>query len=212
MQTDPVSQPDHETEFIACLLDAAHNTGLCFSEAAFVNFYVALKSKPMVILTGPEGSGKIKAVQCLSRILMGDCAQCQLMVGHPWAFSKSENLAMFTEVHARYTTEKLRWLIEEAWQLKHTQGVHRLPHRISPGSSGFFTRWLRNSGRSPQRLGDIHFSGSILSPNLFDWDHGHAKFRLVGSRPSVKDNDRPMANRGKLVPCFSKQKGPTLGG
>jgi hypothetical protein len=81
MQTDPVAQSDHETEFVACLLEAAHKTGLCFSEAAFVNFYVALKSKPMVILTGPEGSGKIKAVRCLSRILMGDCARCQLMVG-----------------------------------------------------------------------------------------------------------------------------------
>jgi energy-coupling factor transporter ATP-binding protein EcfA2 len=171
MQTDPVAQSDHESEFVACLLEAAHKTGLCFSEAAFVNFYVALKSKPMVILTGPEGSGKIKAVQCLSRILMGDCAQCQLMVGHPWAFSKSENLAMFTEVYARYTTEKLRWLIEEAWQPQNTHRVYiACLTRISPGELlSFFTEMAAQLRRGHlTRLGDIHFSGSIpFPPNLF---------------------------------------------
>ena len=171
MQTEPKAQPDHETEFIACLLDAAHKTGLCFSEAAFVNFYVALKSKPMVILTGAEGSGKIKAVQCLARILMGDCAQCQLMVGHPWAFSKSVNLAMFTEVHARYSTEKLCWLIEEAWQPQNTHRVYiGCLTRISPGELlSFFTEvaaQLRHGHLTT--LGDIHFSGSIpFPPNLF---------------------------------------------
>ena len=171
MQSSPVAQPDHETEFVACLLEAAHKTGICFNEAALVNFYVALKSKPMVILTGPQGSGKIAAVQCLSRILMGDCTQCQLMVGHPWTFEKSENLAMFTEVHTRYNTEKLFWLIEEAWHPKNTQRVFiACLTRISPAELLSFFTEVAFQLRHGQliRLGDVHFPEPIpFPPNLF---------------------------------------------
>ena len=171
MQTDPVAQPDHETEFVACLLEAAHRNGICFNEAALVNFYVALKSKPMVILTGPGGSGKIPAVQCLSRILMGDCAQCQLMVGHPWSFEKSENLAMFTEVHARYNTEKLLWLIEEAWLPENARRVFiACLTRISPGELLSFFTEVASQLRHGQLvgLGDVHFSEPVpFPPNLF---------------------------------------------
>ena len=171
MQTDPVAQPDHETEFIASLLEAAHKTGLCFSEAALVNFYVALKSKPMVILTGPGGSGKIAAVQCLSRILMGDRAQCQLMVGHPWSFEKSENLAMFTEVHTRYNTENLISLIEEAWLPENVKRVFiACLTRISPAELLSFFTEVASQLRRGQLVGfgDVHFSEPVpFPPNLF---------------------------------------------
>ncbi len=171
MQTNLVAQPDHETEFVACLLEAAHKTGICFNEAALVNFYVALKSKPMVILTGLRGSGKIAAVQCMSRILMGECLQCQLMVGHPWAFGKSENLAMFTEVHTRYNTEKLLWLIEEAWLPENAQRIFiACLARISPGELLSFFTEVASQLRHGQltSLGDIHFSHPIpFPPNLF---------------------------------------------
>ncbi len=171
MQTSPVAQPDHETEFVACLLEAAHKAGICFNEAAIVNFYVALKSKPMVILTGSEGSGKIAAVQCLSRILMGDCVQCQLMVGHPWTFGKSKNLAMFTEVHTRFNTEKLLCLIEEAWLPENAQRAFiACLTRISPAELLSFFTEVAYQIRHGQliRLGDVHFSEPIpFPPNLF---------------------------------------------
>ncbi|HJW89142.1 MAG TPA: hypothetical protein VJ436_00730 [Anaerolineales bacterium] len=171
MLTNSVGQPDHEIEFVACLLEAAHKTGICFNEAALVNFYVALKSKPMVILTGLEGSGKIAAVQCLSRILMDDCSQCQLMVGHPWTFGKSKNLAMFTEVHTRYNTEKLLWLIEEAWLPENAQRVFIacLTH-ISPAELLSFFTEVASQLRHGQLMGfgDVHFSKPVpFPPNLF---------------------------------------------
>jgi len=62
MYTCSFTSSDHETEFVACLLEAAHNIGQCDNEANWVNIYVALKSKPMVILTGLEGSEKIATV------------------------------------------------------------------------------------------------------------------------------------------------------
>lgn len=171
MQNNPVAQPDHETEFVACLLEAAHKTGICFNEAALVNFYVALKSKPMVILTGLQGSGKIAAVQCLSRILMEDYAQCQLMAGHPWAFGKSENLTMFTEVYTRYNTEKMLALMAEAWLPENAQRIFiACLTRISPGELLSFFTEVASQLRHGQltSLGDVHFSKPVpFPPNLF---------------------------------------------
>jgi|SRR3990172_1687324 len=195
MQTSPLIQPDHETEFVTCLLESAHRTGICVDETAFINFYVALKSKPMVILTGPERSGKIAAVQCLANILLGDCARCQMMMGHPWTFAKSEHLALFTEVHTRYNTEKLLWQIEEAWRPENARKVFIacLTH-ISPAELlSFFTEvafQLRHG--QLMRLGDVHFSEPIpFPPNLF----------LIGTMDTPNFNwwDRDLLSKTTVV-------------
>ncbi|HLE52902.1 MAG TPA: hypothetical protein VI755_12620 [Anaerolineales bacterium] len=214
MQTNPVAQPDQETEFVACLLEAAHKNRICFNEAAPVNFYVALKSKPMVILTGPEGSGKIAAVQCMSRILMGDCAQCQLMVGHPWAFAKSENLTMFTEVYTRYNTEKLLSLMAEAWLPEHLQRIFiACLTRISPGELLSFFTEVASQLRHGQltSLGDAHFSKPIpFPPNLFLvgtmdtqhfdwWDHDLLSMTTVIQWPTA-GNPVSASQNGSALP------------
>src|SRR4030067_714707 len=86
-------QPDYEIQLLTRLSEQASQVGIRFDRTAIANFYVALKSKPLAILTGPAQSGKIALVQCLAHTLMGaDCGgrddrmQCQVMVGHPWSF------------------------------------------------------------------------------------------------------------------------------
>ncbi len=110
-------------------------------------------------------------MQCLSRILMGNCAQCHLMVGHPWGFGRSENLAMFTEVHTRFTTEKLLCLIEEAWLPENTQCVFiACLARISPAELLSFFTEVAAQLRHGQLMGfgDARFSEPIpFPPNLF---------------------------------------------
>jgi len=214
MQTSLVAEPDHELEFVACLLETAHESGLCINEAALVNFYVALKSKPLVILTGPGGSGKIAAVKCLARILMGDCARCQLMAGHPWTFERSENLAMFSEVHTRYTTEKLLWLIEEAWLPENMQRVFiACLTRISPAEVLSFFTEVAAQLRHDQlmRLGDVHFPEPIpFPPNLFLigtmdrlhfdwWDHDLLSMTTVVQWPIV-GTLAPVSQNGSAPP------------
>ena len=166
------AQPDYETEMVTRLSQAASEAGICLDQTAIVNFYVALKSKPLTILTGPEQSGKIALVQCLTRILLGgDCEQCQIMLGHPWSFEKSDNVAQFTEVQMRFNTDKLLCLIEEAWQ---PENAHRVfiacVTRISPAELlSFFTEvafQLRHG--QLMRLGDVHFFEPVPFPsNLF---------------------------------------------
>ena len=55
-----------------------------------VALYVALKSKPMAILWGPAGSGKLAAARTLAATLAGRGEAClQEMVGHAWWASRS---------------------------------------------------------------------------------------------------------------------------
>jgi len=65
---------DPEQEIVARLIEASGETGLQVDPVSIVNFYVALKSKPLAILAGPAQSGKIALVKSLAHVLTdGDC-------------------------------------------------------------------------------------------------------------------------------------------
>lgn len=165
-------QPDYEIQLLARLSEQASQVGIGFDRTDITNFYVALKSKPLAILTGPAHSGKIALVQCLAHTLMGgDCRQCQLMVGHPWSFRNSENLKLFVEAQMSCNTEKFLGLIEEAWRPGNAHKVYiACITRISPAELLSFFTELSYQLRHGQlmRVGDVHFSEPIpFPPNLF---------------------------------------------
>jgi len=172
LQTRLPIQLDQESELVAQFTEATSEVGIYSDRTAVVNFYVALKSRPLMILTGPEKSGKIALVRCLARSLMGgDCPQYQMLVGHPWSSEKSDNIALFTQAQTSLTSEKLLSLIEEAW---HPENTHRLYiaciTRLSPAELlSFFTEvsyQLRNG--ELMQFGDVHFSEPLpFPPNLF---------------------------------------------
>jgi hypothetical protein len=165
-------QPDYEIQLLAGLSEQANQVGICIDRTAITNFYVALKSKPLAILTGPAHSGKIALVQCLAHNLMGgNCQQCQVMVGHPWSFGHTENLTLLIEAQMRCNTEKLLGLIEEAWRPGNAHRVYiACITRISPAELlSFFTEvsFQLKHGQL-MRFGDVHFSEPIpFPPNLF---------------------------------------------
>ena len=163
---------DSESLLVNHLVHAAGISGVCEDPAAVVNVYVALKSKPMVILTGPAGSGKLALVECLARTLMGgDMQRCQMMVGHPYWASGSQNVSLFTEAQARFNTEKVLSLIEEAWQ---PENAHRVfiacMTHISPAEiENYFSALAFQLGHGELMcLPYAHFSEPIpYPPNLF---------------------------------------------
>ncbi|MDD2695031.1 MAG: hypothetical protein PHD58_03805 [Anaerolineales bacterium] len=171
MRTDVSKQIDLESAFVDRLSEAINQSGHSPERIAFINLYVALKSKPMAILIGPGQSGKIAAVQCLAHLLMGDHRHCQMMIGHPWRFEKSEMVAWFAEVHERFTTQKLLGLIEEAWHPDNARQVFiACLTRISPSELLNFFSEVAYQLRHNQlmRIGNVHFSEPIPFPtNLF---------------------------------------------
>lgn len=166
------AQPDHEVEMITGLSHAAGNAGIGLDKTAIVNFYVALKSKPLAILTGPKQTGKIELIHWLANTLTeSDDQRYQMMAGHPWSFEKSENVALFTEAQMRFTTDKLLFMIEEAWHPENAQRVFiACITRISPAELlSFFTEvaFQIRDGKFGH-LGDVCFSKPVpFPPNLF---------------------------------------------
>ena len=171
-QTVQPAQPDCEVEMLAGLTQAAGEAETGWDKTAIVNIYVALKSKPLAILTGPKQTGKIELIRRLAQVLTeSDNRQYQMMAGHPWSFEKSENVALFTEAQMRFNTDKLLSMVEEAWQPENTRRVFiACITRISPAELlSFFTEvafQIRNGYFG--HLGDIHFSKPVpFPPNLF---------------------------------------------
>jgi hypothetical protein len=80
-----------------------------------LRLYIAAKSKPVAILCGPSGTGKLAAARALGTVLTAPNAECfQEMVGHAWWASRSRGVALFTEAQQRFNNDKLAALLEEA--------------------------------------------------------------------------------------------------
>jgi hypothetical protein len=82
--------PDKEKQLVACLSMMDKVSGSVPDPAEVINFYVALKSKPLVLLSGPRGAGKLALVERLSSTLnlgngsdRGGNHNFQVLTGHP---------------------------------------------------------------------------------------------------------------------------------
>ncbi len=80
-----------------------------------LTLYVALKSKPLLIVCGPAQSGKLAAVRALAGLLTGGASpQLQEMVGHPWWASGCRDMGLLAEAQRRFNAGKIQAMLEEA--------------------------------------------------------------------------------------------------
>ncbi|HLA99279.1 MAG TPA: hypothetical protein VJL34_12560 [Anaerolineales bacterium] len=170
-QANPSLQADFEKEMVDGFVQSVRRAGLRTDQIEVVNFYVALKSKPLAILVGPAETGKVALVRCLAHSLMGnEPLHCQMMSGHPWWADKNENIALFTGIQTSFITEKLLCLIEEAWQPENAGRLFlACLARISPAEILDFFSAVAFQLRHGQlmRLGNVHLSEPIpWPPNL----------------------------------------------
>ena len=112
----------------------ARGGGTAVSSRRLMELYVALKSKPVAILVGPAGSGKLAAARALGARLAAADGMCfQEMMGHPWWASRSAGVALFTEAQQRFNHEKVQALLEESAAEPSGERVRvALLSRISP--------------------------------------------------------------------------------
>ena len=176
---------DPELQIIAQLIQVATEAGLRTDPGSIINLYVALKTKPLAILTGMAHGGKVELVRALAQSLIGDDPfRCQIMSGHAWWASQTGNVSLFADMQARLNSEKVLNLIEEAGRPENAQRVYLacLTH-ISPAELIGFFSGLACQLRHGQimRLPSVHLTEPIAYPsNLlligtmdtsrFDWD------------------------------------------
>jgi len=196
LQNHPHAQLDGERQTVTRLIRAVAGAGVRADPIAIVNFYVALKSRPLAILAGPAQSGKIALVQSLAQVLTdGDLLRCQMMVGHAWWAGASREVALFTEAQTRFNTDKILALIEEAWKPENANRVFlACLTRISPAElMGFFSEvafQLRHG--QIMRLPTAHLSEPIpYPPNLF----------LVGTMdtPRLDESDEDLLSMTTII-------------
>ena len=186
LQTAHSTQLDHELEMITGLTHPAGGAAISLDNTAIINMYVALKSKPLAILTGPKQTGKIELIHRLAHILTeSENRQYQVMAGHPWSFEKSQNVALFTEAQTRFNTDKLLAMVEEAWRPENACRVFiACITRISPAELlSFFTEvayQIRNRVLRTSRRCTFFEASPIPSKFIPDRNDGYNFFRLVG--------------------------------
>ena len=108
-------QQDEEQVIIRDFMAATAVAGVRADRLSLLNFYVALKSRPFLLLAAPAQTGKVALVDSLAQVIASETAgQYHTMVGHARWASGSRNVSEFVEAQARFNTNKLLTLIEEA--------------------------------------------------------------------------------------------------
>jgi len=174
-----------EQDIVAHLIQPLQEAGATLGTVSAVNFYVALKSKPLTILTGAAQSGKVALVESLAHLLTGgDYSQCQMLISHPYWATQSPQAAFFEEVHKRWNASKIFALIEEAWQPENADKVfHACLARITLAElTGFFSEVASQLRRGHiMRLPSIHLTKPVpFPPNL----------SLIGTMDAVRFDGR----------------------
>ena len=170
-KTTSVITQDAEVELIDRLTDAVVEAGVQVERIDIANIYVALKHRPMAILTGPVGEGKCAFLQFLASILAGSSGpQRQIMPGHAWYAGRSPVNTTLINMHSRMITEKLFAVIEEALQPENAQQVFIVGlTQISPAELlNFFTELAGQvQHKEVMYIEDAHVSAPMqFPPNL----------------------------------------------
>ncbi len=115
--TNPVKLilPDIEISIIKDTLGLIARSGILISLIWVAKILVALKSKPLMILVGPqEATKEILIKNFFDTLIDSDHYRYQTMMGHPLWANKTRDVASYTMAHSRFNTFKLEAMIEEA--------------------------------------------------------------------------------------------------
>jgi hypothetical protein len=196
---DNAKNSDVELAIINDTLAQIARSGISITSIWVANFLVALKSKPLILLTGPTESAKETLVNCFSNILtMGNFYQFQTMMGHPWWASHTSDVVTYTRFQSRFNTLKLESIIEEA-SLPQNKGRYFIAEliKISPGEleEYFSETAFQLQHKELMRLPTSHFSEPIpFPPNL----------SIVGTIDTINFNrlDRDLLSQATILDCY----------
>lgn len=163
---------DEELKAVDDILKAFNYAGLSISRNWVVNFLVAIKSKPLLILAGPPESNKEYLMEVLCQYLTGnDSFRYQPMVGHPWWAAQIADGPAMIQAQSRFNTLKLESMIEmAALPENRSRFFIAALKRICPGElqEYFSDTAFQIKNHQITRLPRSHFEEPVpFPPNLF---------------------------------------------
>ncbi len=206
---------DEEREFVDQLCKAVIGAGITSDSLDVIHFYITLKSKPLVILAGPNGIGKIALVEQLANVLKTgnrgahmDISNVHLMLGHPWWAEKSDNLAVFTDAHMRFNTDKLLFVLNEAWRPENARRLFIVClTRISPAELiDYFCELATQVSKGVvTHLGDHYFETPFPFPS---------NLRLIGTMDTLDYRwwDEELLSQAIVIPWIGCGKPINMSG
>lgn len=200
-------QRSREAEMVARLARAVAQAGVRVDRSWIVNCYVALKSKPLTILAGPERSGKELLVKNLTQVLTQDVWHNQRMLGHAWWAEGTGNRAEFMEAQVRLNSSKILALIEEASLAQNRDRVFiGWLKRISPAELGSFFSELAFQLEHKRliQLPSFYLSEPIACP---------PNFSMLGTidTPYVDWSDGNLLSQTTIIPWPAVAVSPPAG-
>jgi hypothetical protein len=200
--------PHREGEMVARLVRAVAQAGVRIDPAWIVNCYVALKSKPLMVLAGPERSGKALLVKNLTQVLTQDIWRNQMMLGHAWWAERSGDKALFTEAQTRLNSCKIMALVEDASLRENRNRVFvGWLNRISPAElAGLFSELaLQLQHKRLMQLPSFHLAEPIACP---------PNFFLLGTMdtPLMDRSNGDLLSQTTIIPWPAVEVRPQAGG
>jgi hypothetical protein len=156
-----------EREWVDYLVDHIHG----YRRDAVINYYVTLKSKRFVILTGPHEVDKMGLAQGVAQALVGQSGiQWSCFDAHPWWSTNTGTPAHFAMVHARFNALRMSDLIEFASEgekkgIPFFVGIKRMSRAEIEGYFYDLPRgllWQADASMIPVRLpNNLHIIGTF---------------------------------------------------
>jgi hypothetical protein len=206
-----------EPAFYAQSTDPRTTAGEFYPRHALANFYVAVKSCPLIILAGPAESGKLTLAQSTAHLL-GGSRRAVTVPGHARWAAGSIHSSELVEAQTQLNKSALFALMEEAWQPEQ-QGRPFVVclRRISPAElRTFFTRqgldllyrqflgWQLTQPLPPLPLPPNLTLIATLDTGRFRWwDAALLNAATVVPWPNPVAEARPTPHLGQLPPLCS---------
>ncbi len=113
-----------EHELVKYLVQVVRRAGVNASPEQIISVYVALKTKPFLIIAGRQNGGKRAVLTSLMQVLgEGNLLQCQVMKGHVWSTGYQGSAVCLPEAQARMNSLKIFDLVNEASQAEHRDKI-----------------------------------------------------------------------------------------
>jgi hypothetical protein len=160
-----------EHSYIDRIQAVCQQAGYSFPRWLIINYYVSLKTNPLVILAGPEGTGKADFTRLMAAGMVGTNAdQFALIPGRSTWHTGTGEAHSFRSLHERFTSLRFVNLLHEAATAGNAGKLYMVCfQRLNPDEIEFYLDGMLKIGEHGQRYvqsPELPGNQLIIPPNV----------------------------------------------